>query len=128
MNERQRNALLLAVALLVVMVLFPPWLYYDGNTSNQAFGGYHSIFTPPSVTTYLQMFGLADDEIYTTRFVRVQLNGVRLTVQVLTVAFFTVGLMLSFRRRRLGSPSGFFIALGIMTACLLILLVWSQKY
>lgn len=128
MNSRQRKVLLFGIALLIAAVLCPPWLYYDGSTSNQASAGYYPFFNPPPVTTYLQMFGQSDDDVLSTRFVRVQLNGIRLTVQILGLAFLTTGLMLRLRKQRLGSPSGCFMTLGIATICLYVLLVLSKKY
>ena len=54
------------------MALFPPWLYYDGSTSNQRSAGYHFLLNRPVAGTYQEMFGFDDD--MTTEFVRVRLN------------------------------------------------------
>lgn len=107
------------------MVLFPPWLYFDGYTSNQASAGYHLLFNPPPVTAYEEMFGIPGDDVLTTRFVRVYLNKVRLTMQVLIVVFLTVGLLL--RQREPGSvTSGCFIGLGLCAIGLLILMLFFK--
>jgi len=33
-----------SVIVFALMILFPPWLYNDGYTSNQASAGYHFLF------------------------------------------------------------------------------------
>lgn len=75
-----------SVIVFALMIFFPPWLYKDGYTSNQASAGYHFLFAPPGVKTYEEMFGFSTD--LPTRFVRVRFNYVRLVVQILTLGSF----------------------------------------
>jgi hypothetical protein len=87
----RRNVWLTATVILVLTVLFPPWLYFDGNTSNQASAGYHFFRSPPPVKSYEEMFGFAGDDM-PLRAVSVRLNIIRLITQVLTLAFLVMGL------------------------------------
>ncbi|MEK6286431.1 MAG: hypothetical protein AABO57_11870 [Acidobacteriota bacterium] len=106
-----------------LMVLFPPWLYYDGNTSNQRSAGYHFLFSPPHIKTYDEMFGFDDD--MPTQYVRVRLNVIRLITQLLTLAFLVMGLDLKLQRDSPGL-SGCLLAQGTCGILLLILLMSSK--
>jgi hypothetical protein len=125
-SVKPQAILLVVVAVIALMILFPPWIYFDGNTSNQRSAGYHFLFSPPHVTTYEEMFGIAGDEVFTIRAVRIYINKMRLVVQILIVIFFGTGLI----RRRTEPDSahlGAFILGGLATAAL-ILLLFTGKY
>jgi len=47
------------------MILFPPWMYFDGSTSSRASAGCHFILNPRRVKSYEQMFGIYDDGLST---------------------------------------------------------------
>lgn len=106
------------------MALFPPWLYYDGSTSNQRSAGYHFLLNRPVAGTYEEMFGFDDD--MTTEFVRVRLNGIRLTLQILTLWFLAAGgSLLSGGRRWSG---GCLLTQGLLGILLLIALILTGKF
>ena len=122
MNHLRRKVWLPVLLVSTLMVLFPPWLYFDGNTSNQRSAGYHFFFSPPAVKSYDEMFGFPFGDMQ-TQFVRVRLNGLRLIAQVLTLAFFAAGLVLKLQ----GDWSyPLFLAVGICGIALLILLMLSK--
>jgi hypothetical protein len=123
-GKRQRTIFLSAISLITVMFLFPPWLYYDANTSNQASAGYHFLFSPPPVKTYEQLFGIPGDEVLTTRHVRARMNVTRLITQILSLLFIAMGL----QQRQRGRPvlAGCLIGLGLCTIGLFTLLVMSK--
>src|SRR6185295_5970701 len=105
-----------SVIVFALMILFPPWLYNDGYTSNQASAGYHFLFTPPGIKTYEEMFGFSTG--LPTKFVR-------LAVQILTLWFFSAGASLAAKG---GSKweSGCLLSLGVLGVLLLILLMISR--
>lgn len=125
-DRTQRSILLSALCLIILMLILPPWLFFDGNTSNHASAGYHLLFNPPSVGTYEHMFGIPGDEVLTTNFARVYVNKIRLTAQILIVVFLAAGLTLSRMRQRIAA-SACFIALGLCATGFLVLLI-SIKY
>ena len=118
----RRKIFLTGFVVSTLMILFPPWLYFDGNTSNQRSAGYHFILDSPRVKTYEQMFGFAADNM-PTQFVRVRLNYIRLITQFLTVSFVSMGLDLKLES---SWSSGCFMALGVLGILALILLMSSK--
>jgi hypothetical protein len=124
-DRRRRKIWLTGIIIAVLMVLFPPWLYFDTNTSNQRSAGYHFLFSRPPVKTYEEMFGFVPSDRMPTQYARVSLNGIRLIIQLLTVVFLTAGIGLRLRGNSSWS-SGCFMALGICGIVLLILLMWLK--
>jgi hypothetical protein len=124
-NRDQDRVISVTVCLIVLMVLVPPWLYLDGNTSNQESAGYHFLFNPPPVTTYQEMFGVPEDEVWTTRAVRVHMNWIRLTVQILAVVLFGMGFAL---RQKTPRPAtwGVYVAFGLIALGFLALLMFLR--
>jgi hypothetical protein len=121
-DHRRRNVWLTGLIVTTLMVLFPPWLYLDTYTSNQRSAGYHFLFSRPPVKTYEEMFGFVPSDRMPTQYARVSLNGVRLLTQLLTILFLTAGIGLRLRGNSSWS-SGCFMALGISSVVLLILLM-----
>jgi len=122
---KRRNLLLTATMILVLMVVFPPWLYFDGNTSNQRSAGYHLFHSPPPVKSYEEMFGFPADDM-ATQFVRVRLNVIRFIVQLLSLVFLVMGLDLKLGGYNPGL-SGCLLIQGVCGVLLLILLM-STKF
>jgi len=121
---KRRNLLLTGTIILVLMVVFPPWLYFDGNTSNQRSAGYHFFHSPPPVKSYEEMFGFPADDM-PAPFVRVRLNVIRLMAQVLSLAFLVMGLDLKLGGYNPGL-SGCLLTQGVCGILLLILLMSSK--
>jgi hypothetical protein len=92
MSTGQKKILLSGLPVFLLLGLFPPWLYKDENTSNQRSAGYHFIQSPPSIKSYEEMFGIAEDEYHTTRFVRATINIFRLFAQMVAVILLLAGL------------------------------------
>ncbi len=124
MGLKRRNLLLAGIIILVLMVVFPPWLYFDGNTSNQRSAGYHFFHSPPQVKSYEEMFGFPADDM-PTQFVSVRLNVIRLMAQLLSLAFLVMGLDLKLRGESPGL-SGCLLTQGVCGVLLLILLMSSK--
>jgi hypothetical protein len=121
----RRNVWLTGIVIVMLMVVFPPWFYFDANTSNQRSAGYHFLLSPPPLKNYEEMFGFVYDDM-PPQFVSVHLNRLRLITQLLTVAFLTIGLGLRLRGNS-SLSSGCLMALGICGVLLLILLM-STKF
>lgn len=129
MNSKQRTLLFASILLFVGMILFPPWTYFDGNTSNQGAAGYHFVHSPPSLSTPEEMFGIPSSEM-STEFVRVKLNGLRLIGQEFVLVFLTAGLykMMKGRESLLAISEGIGpLIVGLMMLLALIFLVLTSN-
>ena len=124
MNNKQRRTVVIGLAVVLLIVLFPPWLYFDGNTSNQASAGYRFLLNRPNPSTYEEMFGIPEDEFLTTMFVRVRLNFHRLITQLVFAIFLITGLVLRFGKAR--SWSHGFFAVAFWAAILFVLLLFVR--
>jgi len=120
MNSRQTKVLIGGAALVAVMLLFPPWEYFDGDSSMRRQAGYHFVLTPPPLNDARRIF--QPEKIRYPGAVRVRLNTDLLLLQLLAVAPATLGTMLLVRTTR----NVIAIALGILLICLAIppLLLW----
>src|SRR5260370_29302797 len=47
MNPKQKKVLLIGSVAVAVIILFPPWDYFDSDTSARSPAGYHFFLTPP---------------------------------------------------------------------------------
>lgn len=122
MDRRRRNVWLTETILVAVMIVFPPWLYYDGYTSNQRSAGYHLLFCAPGLKSYEEMFAFEGDDM-PTQFVVVKLNVIRLITQILSVFFLFGGLDLKLQHDRAWP---LITALGICGVLLLVLLTFIK--
>lgn len=120
----RRNLWLTAISIAALMVAFPPWLYFDGNTSNQRSAGYHFLLSRPPVKSYQEMFGSVSDDM-STEFVRVRLNVIRLITQFLTILFLVMGIDLKLTENS-SAMSGCLLIHGICGILLLVLLMSSK--
>ena len=98
MNSKQKKVLLVGSLLVVLMILFPPWVYFDNDSSSRSSAGYHFILTPPTLKTPQEMFGVARMRVPNT--VRVQLDDIRLIIQLLVTIPIILGLVPLFSSNR----------------------------
>jgi hypothetical protein len=99
MNRTQRNVLLIGILLILLMLIFPPWKYFDGNTSDHTSAGYHFFRTPPPLKSAEEIFGMSGWIAERAR-ISVHLDAIRLIAQLLIVAPITLGLLLLLKDRR----------------------------
>ena len=119
MNPTQQRLSIVGGVAVALMLLFPPWIYFDNDSSARAPAGYHFFRSRPPLKTSREMFG------HQVRFmsnVRVEVDDVRLLNQlVLTVPTF-LGLTLLLRTKK----SAPVVALGILLiACALVFLSFN---
>lgn len=117
MNPKQRKVLIVAIILLFLAELFPPWLYKNSQASSQYSAGYHFIFSPkPKVKSndeMRRMFSISSDA-YPSLFA-VDKDLGRRYGQWLALFFLTIGLLVvliekkSYLKVFIG---GFFICIG----------------
>jgi hypothetical protein len=107
---------------MAIIIVFPPWLYYDGNTSNQRSAGYHFLFCAPGLKSYEEMFGFSAHDT-PTQVVAVKPNIIRLIVQILSVFFLFGGIDLKLQYDRAWV---LVTALGICGVLLLVLLTFMK--
>src|SRR5260221_14715718 len=105
MNSRQRSVLIAGAALVALMLLFPPWDYFDPDSSAKSRAGYHFFLTPPSPKTATFSYKVRFPDI-----VRVRLDDLRLLIQLLITIPTTIGLVLLLGSKR----SWITITLGIL--------------
>lgn len=83
MNTNQRNVLLAGTVTLLLMIAFPPWQYFNRNNSEHNPMGFHFLLSKPTVDS-LAINGNNPAHI------GVEVDAIRLAVQIITVAFLTV--------------------------------------
>jgi hypothetical protein len=106
MNSLQRLVLRLGAGLVLLVVLFPPWVYQatTGNSySGLSFpGDYAPIFHPPSLRNASERFLRQMD----LPVLSVRIDSPRLAFEIAGIALCTAGLFLSLRgREEKGNPS-----------------------
>ena len=97
MNSRQKRVLIVGLVAAVLMLLFPPWNYFDPDMSAHPSAGYHFILAPPSLANAQSAFR------YKVRFpnaIRREIDDILLISQFSIVTPAIAGLMLLFGRRR----------------------------
>lgn len=95
MNSKSKSVLLAGTALVALMLLFPPWEYFDRSTSGQRAAGYHFFLSPPDPkkANFTYPPGIRSNIV-------VRKNLVRLTLQLLVTIPVTLGLAILFRTNR----------------------------
>jgi hypothetical protein len=109
MNSRQKKTLVVGGSLIALMLLFPPWEYFDPDSSGRIEAGYHFFLKPPVPQRERLKHVVRFPEI-----VRVRMNEVRLIIQLVITIPTVVGLVFLFEPKR----HPITIAFGII--CLLI--------
>src|SRR6266404_8349871 len=105
MNSRQKKVLVAGAALVALMLLFPPWDYFDPDSSGKSRAGYHFFLTPPNPKTAIFSYKVRFPDL-----IRVRLNKLRLLIQLLITIPTTIGLALLLGSKR----SVITIILGIL--------------
>jgi hypothetical protein len=91
MNSDQKKVLLAGGILVVLMILFPPWEYFDGDSSRRSPAGYHFLLIPPALKSPQEMFGVPQMRIPNT--VRARVDLLRLIFQLLVTIPIAAGLV-----------------------------------
>jgi hypothetical protein len=92
MNNRQKEVLLVAGLLIVLMILFPPWEYFDNDSSARSPAGYHLLLKPPALKSVQEMFGVP--KLRVPNQVHVELDIFRLAFQLIVIIPIAAGLFL----------------------------------
>src|SRR5882672_376031 len=77
-NSRQRKVLIIGGVLVSLMLLFPPWDYFDSDTSARRPAGYHFFLIPPESKSAREIFGPPRFPHMT----RVRVNTIRFILQL----------------------------------------------
>jgi hypothetical protein len=95
MNSNQKRVFLIGALLVVLMLLFPPWDYFDPDSSFRSRAGYHFFLAPPDPrnSEFLRQVRFPD-------LIRVEVDNVRLLIQLLITIPITLGVTLLFRSSR----------------------------
>ena len=81
---------------MALMLLFPPWDYFDSDTSGRQPAGYHLFLMPPEPRPVKDVFGPPRYPHMT----KVRVDDFRLTLQLLITVPTVAGLAILFRSKR----------------------------
>ena len=121
-NEKQKGVLITGSLLIALMLLFPPWEYFNNEGSGRSFAGHHFITTPPALKSPQEMFGVP--ELRETANVIVRIDKLLLIFQWLLIMPSILGLsvLLSNASRRLKIIFGVLPLVSVF--CLIVFVVW----
>ena len=126
MRSAQGKVLLSGAILVALIFLFPPWDYFDPDTSGRTSAGYHFFLTPPEPKSATEIFGQARFPHMT----RVRLSTIRFILQLL-IAFPTwlgLALVLEGHRTAISMIAGIlFLLAGAVVAGFVIWLMVSER-
>jgi hypothetical protein len=91
LNSVQKRIFAFTLPIVVLMIAFPPWEYFDEDSSGASAAGYHFILTPPPLKSPPEMFGVPEMRVPDSVVVR--LDIVRLGAQLLIFVPFMLGLL-----------------------------------
>jgi hypothetical protein len=97
MKSKAKAVLLIGAALVALMLLFPPWNYFDNDTSGRLSAGYHFFLTPPEPRPVEEVFG---EPPRFPHMASVLVNDFRLIIQLMIAIPTAVGLAFMFRGQR----------------------------
>jgi len=126
MNTKQKKVLLVGGILIVLMILFPPWDYFDNDSSSRSPAGYHFLLTRPTLKSTQEMFGVP--KLRTPGQVRVEVDLVRLIFQLTVTIPIVAGLLPLLTDRRTIIKTGFgvlLISCGLFVLCFILWLEYS---
>jgi hypothetical protein len=106
LNSKQKKVLLFGIVVVALMILFPPWVYFDSDTSGRHSAGHHFFLAPPASKPSNEVFGPPRYP----HMVLVRVNDFRLMLQLLITIPTFLGLMALLRSK--SSVIG--IGLGIL--------------
>jgi hypothetical protein len=90
-NSDQEKVLLLGGVLVVLMILFPPWEYFDSDSSSRSSAGYHFLLMRPALKSPQEMFGVP--KLRVPDHVHIQVDIFRLLFQLLVTIPIAAGLV-----------------------------------
>jgi hypothetical protein len=96
MASNAKKILLVGGLTIALMILFPPWDYFDNDSSGRLEAGYHFFLTPPAPRPAKEIFGQA-------RFphlAEVKVDELRFILQLLFAIPATLGLAILFKAKR----------------------------
>jgi hypothetical protein len=96
MASNAKKILLVGGLTIALMILFPPWDYFDNDSSGRLAAGYHFFLTPPKPRPAKEIFGQA-------RFphqAEVRVDELRFILQLLFAIPATLGLAVLFKAKR----------------------------
>jgi hypothetical protein len=126
MNSRQKEVLLVGALLVVLFILFPPWEYFDNDSSGRGRAGYHFILAPPALKSAQEMFGVP--ALRVPDHVSVEVDILRLLFQLTVIIPLTAGLLSLFADRRSLVKTAFgllLIGCGLFVLCFVLWLEYS---
>src|SRR2546421_9980726 len=113
MESAQQKILFVGALSIVFMLLFPPWDYFDPDTSGRTSAGYHFFLTPLEPKSAAEVFG----QTRYAHLTRVRLNTIRFILQLL-IAFpiwLGLGVVLESHRTAISMTAGIlFLLVGAL--------------
>src|SRR5947209_4150820 len=120
MNSRQKSVLIVAGALVALMLLFPPWDYFDPDTSGRRSAGYHFFLTPPDPRPARELF----PQPRFPHMLHVLVNDFRFILQLAIAIPTVLGLTAAFHSRRSGVTTALAIILFSIALVVISFVTW----
>jgi len=95
--SRSKKVLLIGGVAVAALLLFPPWDYFDPDSSSRGSAGHHFFLSPPRLKSSKEMFG---NEVRFPDIVRVLVDDVRLVIDLIITIPTFLGLSLLLRTKR----------------------------
>src|SRR5947208_14433014 len=95
MNSKQKKVLIIGAVVVLLMLLFPPWDYFDPDSSARIDAGYHFFLTPP-----VPKPAILRNVVRFPDIVRTEKNYFRLILQLLITVPTIIGLAFLFHSKR----------------------------
>lgn len=112
MNSDQQKVLLIGCVLVALMILVPPWEYFDNDSSGRSPAGYHFILMRPALKSPMEMFGV--ERLRVPNQVSAEVDIFRLAFQLLVAVPIIAGLVTLFADRLTVVKTVFgFILIGV---------------
>jgi hypothetical protein len=129
LNKRQKQILLLGIALIVLSELFPHWVYFDAMTSGKRSAGYHFFTNKPEIKSrdeMLKIFPVTREDYDFMQSLEVKPDRLRILLQRLLLSVFTLGLVILFKNNL--SLGWIIVVVPIICFGLWLLYLWNLMF
>lgn len=135
LSKKQKLVLLFGMALFVLSALFPPWVYFDSDSSGHRHAGYHFFMNKPGLKSREEMLELYPGAVYDPhsiagedfrQHIRVEKDFVTIILQILFLFFFTAGLLIVFKNNF--SIGWMIFAIIVFSVSLYFLTLWLPLF
>lgn len=135
LNQKQKLVLVLGITLIALSEIFPPWVYFDSESSGHRHAGYHFFMNKPGLKSREEMLELypgvaydphskADEDFL--QHIRVEKDFVTIILQIFFLFFLTSGLLILFKKNF--SIGWMIFAIIVFSVSLYFLTLWLPLF